>query len=140
MKAILANLIFLFVWVVIGHFMPTINLRFAFIIFPILYVVSAKFLKYEQSIFLIVPFSFLLILANDFLFRIYGGGNHDDAGRGWCELIFYITLFTTTISIFYVAHTMTKEKMQNKILLNLCYVLVCSVASYLLFRKFSVNI
>ena len=121
MKAIGINIIFLFIWTVIGYYFPCFSLFTTYLVFPIMFVLSATVVRYNLSGFIVVPFCFLLILANDYLFRLFGGGIHDDAGRGWCELTFYLTLFTTTITTMVLGVIMnlcTKPK-EEKVFSNL---------------------
>ena len=143
MKAFLVNIIFIVFWTIVGHFVPIINIGFVFIAFPLLFILTHIFIKYKYSIYLIVPFCFLMILLNDYLFRIFGGGIHDDAGRGWCELIFYITLFTSTITILFIVFTITEsqnKKSKMQWLYNIILVVGNAIATYLVFMKFNVKI
>lgn len=142
MKALLLNISALLVWVIIGHFSPSISLFSTFIFFPAVFILTALYIKYSISAYVIVPFCFTLIYLNDYLFRIYGGGIHDDAGRAWCELTFYITLFTTTISMFFVMYaTLKLGKIGFAEILKIgSYVVILSILTLLIFRKTSVNL
>lgn len=139
MKAIFLNVLFTVAWVIVGHFFGVFSLFFSFVFFPLLYLVSAYQINYNLSSVIVIPFCFLLILLNDYLFRFYGGGIHDDAGRGLCELIFYLTFTTTTIAMFFVAYKIANN---DKILwlYNSLLVIGSALTSYLVFIKFSVKI
>ena len=145
MKAIVINITFLFIWTVIGHYFPSISLITTYLIFPIMFVLSAIVVRYNLSGFIVIPFCFLLIFANDYLFRLFGGGNHDEVGRGLCELSFYVTLFTTTIALGFVMNICTKPKEQNVItnlyiIRNIGFVILISVLTLFIFRKISIQI
>jgi hypothetical protein len=140
MKAFFFTFLAVLFWALVGHFFSSFTISTTAFYLPIIFIVIAVTIGKETNKFVYIGLCFMSILLNDYLFRLYGGGIHDDAGRGWCELIFYITLFTTTITMLYVAYTMIKEKEQSKILLYFGYVIVCAFASYLLFKNFSVNI
>lgn len=86
-------------WIVIGHFYPTITLFSSYLVLPIVFLFTAFFIKYRTSGYFVVPFCFSLILIHDWLFRIYSGGEHDDLGRAWCESMFYSTWKYTSISL-----------------------------------------
>jgi hypothetical protein len=52
---------------------------------------------YGTSDFAVIPFNYILLLVNDYLFRLYAVGNHDEEGKGWFALTFGITLIVTTL-------------------------------------------
>ena len=132
-----------------GHYFPSVNLIFTFLIYPVLFIFSAYLFNYNFSGFVIIPFCFIMILVNDYLFRIYGGGLHDDAGRGWCELVFYLTLLTCTISLVFVMINCTKlvnashgikEVSFFQITRDLCFVLLLSLITLCIFHNTSIYI
>jgi hypothetical protein len=143
MKALILNILFTLAWAVIGHYFGIFSLFFSFIVFPLMFVLSAYLGKHNLSSLIVIPFCFSVILINDYLFRIYGGGIHDDAGRGLCELIFYATFSTSTIALLFVAFKLAK---QNKLVIKLQWfynslLVICSaLVTYFVFIKFSVKI
>jgi len=139
MNTIVLNILFAVIWLIIGHFFGIFSLFFSFVFFPLLYLVSAYHIKYNLSSVIVIPFCFLLIFLNDYLFRFYGGGIHDDAGRGLCELIFYLTFLATTITMFFVAYKMANNNKANWLYNSLLVVGSASV-TYLAFIKLSVKI
>ncbi len=139
MKAILINIFFLLVWCVLGHYFPSIILIGTFVAFPTLFLFSLIVIRYNISSLIIIPFSYLLILLNDYLFRVFGGGIHDDAGKGWCELIFYLTLITTTLTMLIVGYKLAKENKSNW-LYNSILVFIIAFITYFIFIKYNVKI
>lgn len=143
MKPFVLNIIFLLLWTYLGHFFPFVNLGFVFIFYPLMFILTFNLSKNYSLLYFIIPFCYVVILVNDYLFRIFGGGDHDDAGKGWCELIFYFTIITTTTAMLFFVFTMIKEnKIRNsvKILSSFLYVIICCYISFLLFKKINVNI
>ena len=105
-KTFLIYIISLVFWSACSHYFPEVTLVLTFIFWPAIFVLSAFLIGYKSYISIeniIIPGGFISIIVNDYLFRIFGGGIHDDAGRGWCELIFYLTLSTTTISFIFTS-------------------------------------
>lgn len=100
MKVIAANVLFVMIWVLIGHY--AVVFLYTPIFFGLLYGISHWRYKYGVSEFAVIPFSYALILLDDYLFRLYACGNHDDEGKGWFALIFGITLIVTTLILLSV--------------------------------------
>jgi hypothetical protein len=134
MKAIAINILCAVIWSFLGHYLGIISHFFSFIYFPFLFIVSAYFIKFKLNSVIVIPFCYSLIVLNDYLFRIFGGGIHDDVGKGLCDLIFNITILTTTISMFFVAYKITQSKIQR--FYNSLLVIVFAAGSYLFYLKF----
>lgn len=142
MNAIILNIFFVIVWTVLGHFFPSIVLIGTFLAFPLMIIITEIFIKYSSPLYFVIPFIFFLLLLNDYLFRIFGGGIHDDAGRGWCELSFYLTFITTSMSLFVLTFNIWKVNngfLQSK-LFNFILVLLCGFAAFVIFKKFNMHI
>lgn len=149
MKALIFNISFIITWTIIGHFNPTLTLFSSYVTFPIIFLFTAFFIKYRTSGYFVVPFCFSLILIYDWLFRIYSGGEHDDLGRAWCELMFYSTWKYTSISLViimlkcsYDLKRLSKNKKMNIyfILKDLFFVFLTSILTYYFFIKINVHI
>lgn len=145
MKSIVFSVAFLIIWIIASHFFPTINLIFAFLAYPSLFIVLSFLFKNSISPYFLIPFYFSIILGNDFLFRHYGGGIHDDAGRGWCEFVFYLTLITSTIALTIIMIRDSKLKERDKlrmgqIAMDISFVLFVSVVTFLIFRNYNIFI
>lgn len=142
MKILIANILFLIVWTILGHYIPSVILITTFIFVPVFFIVLSSYFKFNLKGYYFIPLSFLTILINDFLFRSFGGGIHDDAGRGWCDLIFYITLIISTFSMVFIAYFLSKNNsrfLARSFGLNIFIVLLSSLITYLFFTAFSLN-
>ena len=149
MKAILVVLLGVLVWVLVGHFSPSLSIFLTAFYLPILFVTVAFSIGKETNKYIYAVICFVLVLLYDYLFRLYGGGIHDDAGRGICEIVFYATLITSTITllIFKISDSSKRDEMKsaNKlniktILLDVFFVLSLSIITLLFFRKFNMLI
>jgi hypothetical protein len=81
------------------------------------------------------------------LFRIYGGGLHDDAGRGLCEIVFYITSITLTVALVVLKIRNSKNKLKagdklrvGQVAMDVFFVLVVSIIALFFFRQFNIFI
>jgi hypothetical protein len=142
MKAILIVIVACIFWILVGHFAPLVSIfATAFylpLVFGIAFYIDRKINKYGY-----VVFCFLSILLNDYLFRIYGGGIHDDAGRGICEIVFYATLITSTITLLAIkmTHKNTNKSLTFKTkVINALFVLSLSMLTFCFFRNFNISI
>jgi hypothetical protein len=149
MKAILVTLIAVLFWVLLGHFFPSLSISLTAFYLPIVFVVIAITVGKQVSKYLYTVICFVLILLYDYLFRLYGGGIHDDAGRGICEIVFYATLVTSTIALLCIKILDTSKRNElnaknklnaKKILLDIIFVLALSVITLLFFRRFNISI
>jgi hypothetical protein len=143
MKSFIICILFLVIWILIGHFSPLICLILTFVVYPILFILTYR-IKYRVSRFVFIPFCFVIIYLNDYFFRIFGGGIHDDAGRGWCEITFYLTLLTTTVSslfimIYYTEYVKNKGHIEQKIK-DIGFVILLFSITLFIFMKTSINI
>lgn len=139
MKALFIIAFFLLVWALLGRFAPFPTLILTYIVYPLVVILSSYSLRHKAASFVFVPFGFMAVLLNDYLFKIFGGGIHDDAGRGWCELVFYLTLVTTVLAMLAVVYELSEKK---KLLLVMGSFLVCGSAAltYAAFVVFNVQI
>ncbi len=135
METIIINALFLLVWTLLGSLFGMITFMFSVIVFPIFFLFTSH---YSKNISVFILSAFLTFLLGDYLFRLFGGGIHDDAGRCLCNLVFYITYSTTTIAIFTV-NVIAKQSMKYKIF-NGVLILVLAMISYCVFIHFLVNI
>ena len=149
MKTLILNTLFVILWTIIGYFYPTITLFTSYIVFPIVFILIAFCCKTKISRFIIILFSFALILIHDYLFRIFGGGTHDDAGRAWCELMFYSTWKYSSIALilnmlkfnYKISKQSFKKKLRYLILTrDVIYVLVLSAITYYFFKNVNIYI
>ena len=144
MKSIAFSVAFLVVWIVVSHFFPIVNLAFAFLVYPSLFILGSYFFRNSISSYAQIPFYFSIILGNDFLFRLYGGGIHDDAGRGWCELVFYMTLATSTLALIVVKVSDSKSKIKvgdklrmGQIVMDVSFVFAISIIVFFFYKRFN---
>jgi hypothetical protein len=145
MKAIIFNLIALLGWVILGRFFPAINLLGAFIFFPIIFVLTEIFVKYNLSGYVVVPFCFFVVFLGDYFFRLCGGGIHDDAGRAWATVTFYITLPTTVSAMMFIMYSYFKRSNSDKIMLvqwvkSITYVIFICLAFLIIFHKTAIHV
>lgn len=97
--------VYIIVWTLIGHFMPTIYFFATWLSIPSIVVLIEKIdrPKTDKLDYSWLLFSFLLVFIIDILFRKLGGGTFDDAARGLCLLSFYATITTLVLTwIFYI--------------------------------------
>lgn len=126
------NVPILVVFEFVGHLWPQVSLFLSPVLFLFLIFFNLKFVKLEQ--YWIVFYTYFLILFHDFIFRIFGGGIHDDAGKGWIELMFYMTwTLSTLIFIFFSFY-----KPNGKAVFNLIITLSAAFLTYLIYRKFNI--
>ena len=149
MKTIFVSFIWVLFWIIIGHFFSSVFISLTTFSTPIVFVLISKSIGRHFNKYVYVIVCFVLLLLQDYLFRIYGGGIHDDAGRGICELLFYSTLITSTIALFFIKifGTLNKNDKKDKnkinyriIILDVIFVFVISVLTYLFFRRFNLFI
>ncbi len=78
-KQVVINFIALVVWQLVGHYLPQLNL-FTFVYWSAVFLISVSSKEIELSV-MVVVIDFAFVIANDYLFRKFGGGIHDDEGR-----------------------------------------------------------
>ncbi|OYU84374.1 MAG: hypothetical protein CFE24_07140 [Flavobacterium sp. BFFFF2] len=143
MKAIILNLLFVIVWTIVGHYCGVFSLFFSSLVYPTLFIFSAQYLEQNFSRLFFIPFCFFVLLISDYLFRIFGGGIHDDAGKGLCEINFYLTMSTSILAMFFVAF---KLSINNGIVnkqqwfYNNLLVVFSAIETYVVFMKYIVKI
>ncbi|MDR0507494.1 MAG: hypothetical protein LBH32_11880 [Dysgonamonadaceae bacterium] len=89
------GIMLLFVWEIIGHFFPVIHILFTYIVFACLITLFWKALKVSNLAF--IPLIMFLVLMDDIIFRLTGGGIHDDAARGWCLISSLVTIVFASV-------------------------------------------
>jgi hypothetical protein len=139
MKAIILNILFVIVWGFFGHYLPSVTLFTTFFTYPFFILFSANYMEQNLSKLFFIPLCFLVLLFNDYLFRILGGGIHDDAGRAWCELSFYITFSVSTIALLFLAYKFSEEN-KLKWFYNSFLVAGSALITYFVFMKFNIKI
>jgi hypothetical protein len=149
MKAIIAIILAVLFWVLVGHFFSSFSISITAFFLPILFALVAFTIGKETNKYIYIAVCFILVLIHDYLFRLYGGGIRDDAGRGICEIVFYGTLITSTIAllIIKILESSKRSKLKSasklngiKILFDIIFVLGLSAVTLLFFRKFNISI
>lgn len=149
MKAIFVTILGVLFWVLIGHFFSSFSISITAFFLPILFALVAFTIWKEINKYIYITVCFILVLIHDYLFRLYGGGIHDDAGRGICEIVFYGTLITSTITLLIIKFLDSSKrgvlKSANKlnglkILFDIIFVLGISAVTLLFFRKFNISV
>lgn len=147
MKAIFTAITGILVWVLVGHFLPSLSIFLTAFYLPALFAFAPIFANKSANNYVYTAVCFALVLLSDYLFRIYGGGEHDDAGRGICELVFYASLGTSTITlaVLKVIDSVRKNNSANrlnitKMIIDVSLVFVLSVATLLFFRRYNVHV
>lgn len=144
MKAISLNIIAVLLWVAIGHFFSSFVISLTAFYFPIIFIALAMTVGKKTHKYVYIIVCFILLLINDYLFRIYGGGIHDDAGRGICEIVFYATLTTSALSLLFlkIIDSSKKDnvKLAPKIFIDILFIVLMSLATLLFFRNFNISI
>lgn len=139
MKAIVTNIVVILAWALIGHYLGLISFFFSFIILQVTFAISTYLIKSKLGGAFVIPFCYVAILCNDYLFRIFGAGIHDEPSRGWCELVFYFTLSTSTITLLPIAYHLSKRN--NRIwFCNTVIVLFSAIVTYCTFINYLINI
>ena len=149
MKAIFVTLLAVLFWVLVGHFFSSFSISITAFYLPIVFAVIAITIGKETNKYIYIAICFVLILLHDYLFRLYGGGIHDDAGRAICEIVFYATLVTSTITLLFlkIIHSSKRNELKpasklnaSKILLDVIFVLSLSIITILFFRQFNISV
>lgn len=138
MKAILTVLLVAIIWSFVGHFYPVASISLTALLLPVTFFYSKKVFGKSVNGYVYSLFGFGVVLLNDYLFRIFGGGLHDDAGRGICEIVFYATLLTSTISLA-ILQMQGSERGKVKVYSTLFIMLIASI-TFLIFRNYNVFI
>jgi hypothetical protein len=144
MKAIFVTFLAILFWAFVGHFFSSFTISTTAFYLPIVFFVIAVTIGKEANKYIYICLCFALILLNDYLFRLYGGGIHDDAGRGICELVFYATLIISTLVLLVLkildSSKKSKLKVAKKIFLDVFFILALSLLTLLFFIKFNISI
>ena len=131
-------------WAFVGHFFSSFTISTTAFYLPIVFIVIAVTIGKEINKYVYIGLCFALILLNDYLFRLYGGGIHDDAGRGICEIVFNATLIISTLALLFlkILHSSRKSELKRakKTLYDVIFVLALSLITLLSFRRFNINI
>lgn len=138
MKAIRTVLLVVIVWSFVGHFYPVASISLTALFLPVTFFYSKKVFGKSMNGYVYSLFGFGVILLNDYLFRLFGGGLHDDTGRGICEIVFYGTLLTSTISLA-ILQIQSSERGKSKFY-SMLFVLLTALITFLIFRSYNVFI
>lgn len=128
-------LIFLCVWVILGHYVPQFILLSTAFVLPLLFSAITYTYHSKISCFLLLFIPFPIILVNDYLFRIYGGGVHDEVGKALCDVVFRFTLLFTFLAL--IANVFIYEKNKRKRLLHFGLLAGYTLIAYNVFTFFS---
>ena len=98
---VILGLTIIFLSNLIGHFAGPFSIFVTPIVLPLI-IGTINFSLYKVNFYLTVLYGFGLLLLNDILVRLYAGGIHDDAGKGWITLFFILafSICVLTMSIF----------------------------------------
>ena len=108
MKMTIVNISFLGIWILFGYYVPMGSLLLTMFMLP--FVLSTTFLMFRNvAPFISIAFSFFIILIHDYLFRKFGGGQHDNAGKALSDISFYATLFITIIAMIFAKLNFSKK-------------------------------
>lgn len=105
MKGIVASFLFVIVWAIVSHFIPLVWLTTSWIFFPAVFVVLSRLNAYAPlSYYVVAPYSLVLILISDLLFREYGAGNCDQVGSVLVGMSFVATLVVADVILIHVSN------------------------------------
>jgi len=143
-KIAIIMIIAVFAWVIIGYFNSTFSIYATALFLPILFSIVSLHVGNTLSKYFFTFLSFSLILIHDYLFRIFGGGIHDDAGRGICEIVFITTLIISTIALIIISaynyskqYTLDSNVKLVNLMLEILFILIVSTFSLIFFRNFN---
>jgi hypothetical protein len=112
-KAIVIGLSTITVCNILGHFLPpfSLSLSSVYMSFIIIFVNKPLF---QANFKLTIVYNFIILLLNDIFIRLYAGGTHDNQGKGWCMLMYFLGLFITTVIMFaYISQYGKQDKFKN---------------------------
>lgn len=144
MKAIIVSFLAILFWTLIGHLFSSFTISVTAFYLPIIFISISVTIGKNINKYVYIGFCFALILFNDYLFRIYGGGIHDDAGRGICEIVFYLTLIISTPILLFIkiidCINRNEANFTKRIFLDVLFVLALSSITFIFFRRFNISI
>lgn len=112
-KTILFGLSIIIACNVVGHFLPPFSLMLSAVYINLIIGLVNRPL-YEKNFKLTVAYNFLLLFLNDIFIRLYAGGTHDNQGKGWCFLMYFIGLIIAAVLMFvYAGESEKKERIKN---------------------------
>ena len=134
-------------WVIIGYLNSNISIYATALFLPILFSAVTLHVGNTLSKYFFIFLSFSLILIHDYLFRLFGGGIHDDAGRGICEIVFMITLIISTLVLIIISvynhirqYTLISNIKIGSLMFDIVFILLVSMSSLIFFRNFNISI
>jgi hypothetical protein len=132
------GVLLLFAWGIIGHFFPVIHILFTYTIFACLTILFWKVFTMSNLVF--TPLMMFLILLDDIIFRLIGGGIHDDAARGWCLISSLVTIAFVSVLLFLkIIIEIYKKKQDTSVVLKtigyVLYILSILFIVYLVYSK-----
>ena len=133
MKAEIFNIVASGIWLFLIRYRPRIVWERSWAFYPVLFLLSEIFIKYEINNYWVVASSFILIFLSAHFVRIFwtkDRGNQDQVGNGWDQMIFLLTTILTTIVLFITSYMRLN---QNNIIQGIHF-----TASQILFSMFYV--
>jgi len=144
MKATFVSFLAILFWALVGHLFSSFTISTTAFYLPIVFIIISVTIGKDTNKYVYIGLCFALILLNDYFFRLYGGGIHDDAGRGICEIVFYATLIISTLVLLLLkimdSSKKSELKVTKRIFLDVLFVLALSLITLLFFRRFNISI
>lgn len=132
------NIVLITFAVLVGHFEPLYYLFGGAFFLPLI-LSYVNLIRSKDSIDVGAIIILVSILVIDLLFRLYGGGTHDQVGKTLCDVSLSISLIIALIFIFFYKikqfkHNSVGEK--KWIILQLIGYFIFPILFYLLFNNF----
>jgi ABC-type multidrug transport system fused ATPase/permease subunit len=136
---VIIGLTIIFISNVVGHFAGPFSIMATPIILPLI-VGGINSSLYKTNYYLTVLYGFGLLLLNDLLVRLYAGGIHDDAGKGWIALVyifaFSICVLTMTAFAFRLNKLYTTKRNTLAVSTKIVFVIVLATLVGLFYDKY----
>ena len=134
------NIVLIAFAVLIGHFEPLYYLFGGAFLLPLV-LSYVNLIRSKNSIDVGAIITLVSILVIDLLFRLYGGGTHDQVGKSLCDVSLSISLTIALIFIFFYKikqfkHNSIGGKNWIILILQLIGYFVFPILFYLLFNNF----
>ena len=101
----------------VGHIAAPFSIFITPIVLPLI-IGAINNSLYKANYYLTVFYGFGLLLLNDILVRLYAGGTHDDAGKGWIALFFIIAFGICVLTMTAFAFRLNSLDSTRKKVLN----------------------
>ncbi|MFV0536380.1 MAG: hypothetical protein ACK5M3_03310 [Dysgonomonas sp.] len=130
-RILLPYIAFAIIWTLIGHFFPLIHLLPTFIVLIIFFYFTDKY--FPKISYSHIMLNYVLILAIYLLFHKFGGGDSDDAGRGWIFLSFIASLVTS--SSYMVVNAIAQDIIWQDKIKYIGTMLISAIITFLICHK-----